>query len=53
MRGFLRQVALAARLEKALQFDRDVEVILDRVLAAAGDDDDVWSPAAAASSTPY
>ena len=32
---------LAARLEKRLELDRDVEVILDRVLAAAGDEDDV------------
>ena len=32
---------LAALLEKALELDGDVEVILDRVLAAAGDDDDV------------
>ena len=34
-------LALAARLEKRLELDRDVEVILDRVLAAAGDEDDV------------
>ena len=34
-------VALAARLEKRLELDRHVEVILDGVLAAAGDQDDV------------
>ena len=32
---------LAARLEEGLELDGDVEVILDRVLAAAGDEDDV------------
>ena len=32
-------IALAARLEKCLQFDRDVEMILDRVLAPTGDQD--------------
>ena len=32
---------LAALLEKTLQLDVHVEVIFDRVLAAAGDDDDV------------
>ena len=32
---------LAARLEERLELDRDVEVILDGVLAAAGDEDDV------------
>ena len=35
------QLLLAARLEEGLELDRDVEVILDRVLAAAGDQDDV------------
>ena len=34
-------LALAARLEKRLELDRDVEVIFDRVLAAAGHQDDV------------
>ena len=34
-------LALAARLEKRLELHRHVEVILDRVLAAAGDEDDV------------
>src|SRR5262249_47437657 len=34
-------LALAARLEEGLELHCDVEVILDRVLAAAGDDDDV------------
>ena len=34
-------LALAARLEKRLELHRDVEVIFDRVLAAAGDQDDV------------
>ena len=33
--------ALAARLEKRLELHRDVEVIFDRVLAAAGHQDDV------------
>ena len=33
--------ALAARLEKRLELDRHVEVILDGVLAAAGHQDDV------------
>ena len=37
----LELLALAARLEKRLELHRDVEVILDRVLAAAGDEDDV------------
>ena len=32
---------LAARLEERLELDRDVEMVLDRVLAAAGDQDDV------------
>ena len=32
---------LAALLEKAFELDVDVEVVLDGVLAAAGDDDDV------------
>ena len=35
------QLLLAARLEERLELDRHVEVILDRVLAAAGDQDDV------------
>jgi len=35
------QFLLAARLEKGLELDRDIEVILDRVLAAASDQDDV------------
>ena len=35
------QLRLAARLEKGLELDRHVEVILDGVLAAAGDEDDV------------
>ena len=35
------QIELAALLKKAFQFDVDVEMILDRVLAAPGDDDDV------------
>ena len=34
-------LALAARLEERLELDRHVEVILDGVLAAAGDEDDV------------
>ena len=34
-------LALAARLEERLELDRDVEMILDRVLAATGDEDDV------------
>ena len=34
-------LAFAARFEERLELDRDVEVILDRVLAAAGDEDDV------------
>src|SRR5207245_8526854 len=33
--------ALPAGLEKRLELHRDVEVILDRVLAAPGDQDDV------------
>mgnify|MGYP003694263691 CR=1 FL=1 len=37
----LELLALAARLEKRLELHRDVEVILDRVLAAAGDQQDV------------
>ena len=32
---------LASRFEERLELDRDVEVVLDRVLAAAGDEDDV------------
>ena len=32
---------LASRFEERLELDRDVEVVLDRVLAAAGDQDDV------------
>ncbi len=32
---------LAPGLEERLELDRDVEVVLDRVLAAAGDEDDV------------
>ena len=35
------QVLLAARFEERLELHRDVEVIFDRVLAAAGDEDDV------------
>ena len=35
------QLFLAARLEERLELDRDVEMILDRVLAASGDQDDV------------
>ena len=35
------QFRLAARFEKGLELDRDVEVILDRVLAPAGHEDDV------------
>ena len=38
---FVRQVLLAAALEEGLELLRHVEVILDRVLAAAGDEDDV------------
>ena len=38
---FVELIALAARLEKRLELHRDVEVIFDRVLAAAGDQDDV------------
>src|SRR5262249_10198452 len=38
---FLELVALAARLEECLELDGDVEVIFDRILAAAGDEDDV------------
>ena len=34
-------IALAARFEKRFELDRDVEVIFDRVLAAAGDENDV------------
>ena len=34
-------VAFAPRFEKRLELDRDIEVIFDRVLAAAGDEDDV------------
>ena len=37
----LELIALAARLEERLELDRDVEVIFDGVLAAAGDEDDV------------
>ena len=37
-------LALAARLEKRLELDRHVEVIFDRVLAAAGHEDDVGDP---------
>ena len=37
----LEQVRLAALLQQLLQLVGDVEVVLDRVLAAAGDDDDV------------
>jgi hypothetical protein len=37
----LELLRLAARLEEALEFDRDVEVVLDGVLAAAGHQDDV------------
>ena len=42
------EVLLAAALEKRLELLRDVEVILDRVLAAAGDDDDVRDAGVAA-----
>ena len=38
---FVGEILLAAALEKRLELLRHVEVILDRVLAAAGDDDDV------------
>src|SRR5215475_9254804 len=34
-------LALASSLEEGLEFDRHVKVILDRVLSAAGDQDDV------------
>ena len=37
----LGEVALAAAFEKGLELFRDVEVIFDGVLAAAGDQDDV------------
>ncbi len=36
-----KQIRLAARLEKRLELDVDVEVVLDGVLASAGDEDDV------------
>ena len=38
---FVGEVLLAAALEKRLELLRHVEVILDGVLAAAGDEDDV------------
>jgi len=38
---FFEELVLASRLEKGLELDRDVEVIFDGVLAAAGDEDDV------------
>ena len=41
LRTSVELLALAARLEKRLELDRHVEVIFDRVLAAAGDQDDV------------
>ena len=47
-------LAFTARFEERLELDRDIEVILNRVLAAPGDEDDVDSrPEATASSTPY
>ena len=49
----LEQFELAALLEEAFELDVDVEMILDRVLAAAGDDDDVLDAGRDASSTPY
>ena len=36
-----QELRLAARLEKGLELDRDVEVILDRVLSPPGHEDDV------------
>ena len=39
--NLLEQVLLAARLEERLELDGDVEVVLDGVLAAPGDEDDV------------
>ena len=36
-----QQIRLAAGLEERLELDRDVEVVLDGVLAAPGDEDDV------------
>jgi hypothetical protein len=33
--------AFAAGLEKGFQFDRDVEMVFDRVLTTSGDDDDL------------
>ena len=39
--NFTELVRLAALFEEALQLDGDVEVILDGVLSAAGDEDDV------------
>ena len=41
MRISAELLALAARLEEGLELDVDVEVILDGVLAAAGDEDHV------------
>ena len=38
---FVELLALAARLEKRFQLHRSIEVVLDRVLAAAGHQDDV------------
>ena len=37
----LQEIELAALLEKTFELDVDVEMILDRVFTAAGDDDDV------------
>ncbi len=39
--NFIEQFGLASPLEDRLQFEGDVEVVLHRALAAAGDDGDV------------
>ena len=43
LRGLLQvqEPDLAARLEEGFELDRDIEMILDRVFAPAGDQDDV------------
>ena len=47
------QVLLPSRFEERLELDRHVEVILDRVLAAPGDEDDVVDARGHSFSTPY
>ena len=52
-RTMLQQRRLALGFQRLLQLVADVEVVLDRALAAAGHDDDSSQPDANASSTPY